>query len=494
MYYPANKLKMKSIFVASKESLFLLIFLLKASVVIHAQSLTELISLAHNQSPENEITETRLLNAKLNFDVYKAGFKPNIMLNANTPDLLRSITPVITDDGGQRFINRSVLTNSVDVSLNYEVRKTGGTIFASTGLQRLDVLSSPSNTSYYATPIRIGFIQPISKYNSNTWEDKKEPLKLTIAEKKFNYEKELITQNIVRSYFELMRAQLDIEYSESQLLNSQNLYGITLQRFEKGFVGKSEIIQFEIKVNSALSFKSAAELDKELAIDRLNSVIGNETIFDYVVSVIDFKDVEISQSHAIEMLQKNNPLYEEVKLNEVQSTEDIVYAKSIGRNVELIGQVGFSQTSSDLNKAYTNLADQEMISFGINIPITDWGLSKLRVQTAEINYNLTTKINAWEKLKLERDLISQIKKLDLIKTQVALLKSSLLLAEENISLTNKKYIEGSASLTDLNIALENEKGQRNAYFVALQDHWTTYYYIRGQCLYDFIEMEVINYR
>ncbi len=64
------------------------------------QSLDELIARGHGQSPANDIAETRYLNARLYYQSYRAEFRPNIMLNTTIPNLVRSISSIITDDGG----------------------------------------------------------------------------------------------------------------------------------------------------------------------------------------------------------------------------------------------------------------------------------------------------------------------------------------------------------------------------------------------------------
>lgn len=477
--------------------ILILSFFCSSTMVIgqesYRRSLEELIREAHGQSPVNDIAETRFLNARLSYQAYKAGFWPNIMLNATIPNLNRSISSVITDDGGEVFVNRSVLTNSANLSLNYSIRQTGGVIFASTGLERLDILSSPQRTSWFATPIRFGFIQPISKYNPFTWQEKIEPVKLTIAEKRYSLEKERISQQIVGAYFDLMLAQLDQDYAAEQLENNRDLLQIGQQRFERGFTGQEEILQLEINVNSSLSARSSSHVATELALDQLNSVLGNEVARDYNLVVLEYRDIYIDDSLALRLFRENNSIYDELNLDAIRARENVVSARAEGRDIDLIGQVGFSQTDSRLRKSYQNLEDQEIFSLGIRIPITDWGLTKIRVQTAEVNHDLVKKINEWEIIKQERTLLSLIKQFNLLKDQINLQKNSLDLARQHVQISEQRYLKGSASINDLNLALSNEDQRRNQYYQSLRDYWTTYYEIRGMCLFDFGQQEVIRY-
>ncbi len=457
------------------------------------QSLAELIASAHDQSPANDIAETRYLNARLYYQAYRAEFRPNIMLNATVPNLVRSISSIITDDGGEIFVNRSVLTNAASVSLNYDIRATGGQIYASTGLERLDILSSPQRTSYFATPIRIGFIQPISRYNPFTWQDKKEPVRLTIAEKRYYQEKEMITRQIVQAYFELMMAQVNLEYASDQVENNRDLLAIAQQRFDKGFTGREELLQLEINVNGSLAEQSAARVHAELATDELNSVLGNEEAQSYNLETLDYRDIYIDESTALQQFRLNNPLYDELHLSEINAEESIVEARARGRTVNIIGQVGFSQTNEKLRNAYRDFDDQEIFSLGIQVPITDWGLTDIRRQTAQVNHDLTQKTNAWEIIKEERSLLSGIKQFNLQKTQLTLLQNSMELAREHVTITEQRYLKGSSTINDLNLALENENRRRNSYYQSLREYWDLYYEIRSRCLYDFERNEIILY-
>ncbi|GAA5225102.1 TolC family protein [Membranihabitans marinus] len=461
--------------------------------LIPAQSLDQLIQIAHGHSPENDISASRLLNAQFQHQVYRASLRPNISFDATLPNLLRSISSVTTDDGREIFINRSLLTNSLDLSLNYNIRKTGGSIFARTGLKRLDVLSTPTSRSYYATPISIGIIQPLSRYNPFTWEDKKAPLQLSIAEKKYYQEKENISQAIVNAYFDLMMAQIDAKFADDRLHQNTELLSIANQRFHRGLIGREEILQLEINVNTNQSALASARLAIELNNDKLNSVLGNQKTISYQMDIIEFQDLSIEDSLALRMFRAHHPLYEEINYSEIEAMQELVAAKAEGRKVDLIAQVGFSQTDAQLPAAYSNLDDQELFRLGISMPITDWGLSKARVQTATVNCELVLKTNAWNIIEEERNLLSTIKQFHLLKQQLNLLQLSLDLAQEHVGLSRERYLKGSATINDYNLALNNETQQRNLYYQSLRDYWTTYYQIRGQCLYDFKNQSVIQY-
>ena len=127
-------------------------------------SLSEVVTLAQSDAPDVLIANTRLNNSYWRYKSFLADYKPQINLDAQLPNLNRSIASITLPDGTDAFINRSLMSSSLGLQLSQQITATGGTVFASTNLERIDIFktdNNPSSQSYLSAPISVGFNQPL---------------------------------------------------------------------------------------------------------------------------------------------------------------------------------------------------------------------------------------------------------------------------------------------------------------------------------------------
>ncbi|MEM1122023.1 MAG: hypothetical protein AAGJ18_16340, partial [Bacteroidota bacterium] len=135
--------------------IILAVFLLN-TLFLTAQSksltltLPEVIALAQSDAPDVLIANTRLNNSYWRYQSFLADYKPQINLDATLPNLNRSISPITLPDGTDAFINRSLMSSSLNIQLQQQITATGGTVFAATGLERIDIFrQEDDNTKSY---------------------------------------------------------------------------------------------------------------------------------------------------------------------------------------------------------------------------------------------------------------------------------------------------------------------------------------------------------
>ena len=73
------------------------------------------------------------------YRTHKAKFRPSLALAGTLPDLNRSIDKITLPDGTDAFVERSLATYAVSASLRQNIAPTGGSIFMSSELQRIDL-------------------------------------------------------------------------------------------------------------------------------------------------------------------------------------------------------------------------------------------------------------------------------------------------------------------------------------------------------------------
>jgi outer membrane protein TolC len=134
---------------------------------VYELTLEEVVDIARSESPDMKLAETRLNNTLWRYRSFQADFKPQIQLNATLPGLNRSIDNIILPDGREDFVSRALMRNTLSISLSQPIVATGGQVFLTTGLRRLDVFKTdlnPASLSYLSTPGSLGIQVPIADF------------------------------------------------------------------------------------------------------------------------------------------------------------------------------------------------------------------------------------------------------------------------------------------------------------------------------------------
>ncbi len=117
-------------------------------------SLQEVVEIARDQSPQAILSQHRFRASYWQHRTYTAEFLPSLNLRGTLPDFNRSIIPVDQPDGTVSFSERNNINSLARLSLNQSIGLTGGQIYMSSELQRIDELDE--NSSFYrTTPVNI---------------------------------------------------------------------------------------------------------------------------------------------------------------------------------------------------------------------------------------------------------------------------------------------------------------------------------------------------
>lgn len=468
---------------------FLLIPFCICASYIQAQSrsynLEGLISLAFANSPEAGIAKTKYKNSEWIYRAFRAGLKPKIRFNGTLPKLNRSIENVIQDDGTQGFRERAVLSNGLEVNIEQVIPATGGRVFFSSALERLDIFGLGRSSNYLSTPLSFGFIQPLSGYNAVKWNTEIKPLELDYASIAFFDEQEQIALQVVQAFFKLWLSIQDEHLAENNLQLAKELLAIGQKRFDKAFIPKSDLIQLKLANLDAQSRLSDAQVNQEILQEELRTIIGMDSKETLVLEDLQAPDFEIPESIALELFRVQNPIHKENNIQQLRAEENLDQAKSLSKEINLIGQIGFTQTGSTVAEAYRDPKLQGILDIGIEIPIADWGVRRAHVEMAKAEFELQTQNSEKLTIQMERELLVNVKRFSLLKEQLLLAEEVIMLADENFELNQKQYLASTITYNDLTTARLILEEKRRAYNENLQAIWQTYYQIRRSCLYDF---------
>lgn len=455
-------------------------------------TLDDIIKIAQAESPEVKLAEIRKSNAYWVYQSFLGDYKPQIDLGLTLPQLTRRVSPVTQPDGTDIFISRSQMSSDVSIALTQNVTATGGRVFASTGLERLDIFKTGTNnasTSYLSNPINFGFTQPLFGFNDLSWNKRINPMVFEESKYKYSEDLEAVANQAVNIYFELMVSQLNLEASKDRKAVADTLYTLGESRFSVGNIAETELLQLEMDVMRSNSDISRNQLNVQTTNEKLRDFLGitEETTFNLVLPD-GVPDVYIDEQLALSESRKNRSRIKQLKRILLEAERNVERTKAnAGISGELTGTIGFSGFGQTFGDSYTNLLDQQLVRVGLNIPIADWGKSKADYEIAKSNYELTELDTKLEQINFEREVIINVQQFALVKDNVNLAELSYQTARKRYDLTRKRYLIGKVDITDLTLAENEQENQRRQYIQAIRDYWLAYYNIRGLTLYDFIE-------
>ncbi|MEM9837419.1 MAG: TolC family protein [Bacteroidota bacterium] len=457
-------------------------------------TLDEVIELARSESPSIQLAQTRLNNTFWLFRSFQADFKPQIQLNATLPNLNRSIDPVTLPDGREDFISRALMRNSVNLFLSQPIVATGGQVFVSTGLRRLDVFETelnPSSISYLSTPISIGFSQPLRTFNELKWNKKIEPLRYQESKRVFNESKERAAAESARLFFDLLIAQLNLEAAEKNKANADTLYEISQGRFGVGRIAETDLLQIELSVMNANAALAQATLNAQTANEELRSYLGiTENARFQLIPPSEIPSTQVDPEIALQYALKNRSEIIAFERRALEAASDLDRAvKNNGFQVDIDGQFGLSGTSNTFGDAYSGLIDQEVATLSLRVPIADFGKARSRIEVARSNQELELLNIEQERISFERRVRLQVQQFGLLRNQVALADRAYEVAIRREEITRKRYLIGKISVTELNLAVREMDEARRQYMSSLRDFWLGNYDLRRLTLYDFVSGE-----
>ncbi|MEN0006804.1 MAG: TolC family protein [Bacteroidota bacterium] len=454
-------------------------------------TLNEVVAMAQGRAPDVQIARTAFTNNFWRFRSYQADLKPQLRLNATLPDLDRSIDAITQNDGSLLFLNRSQMRNSVGISVEQQIGLTGGSVFLSSDLERLDLLGSAfsgaDRISYFSTPIAIGINQPLFRFNPWRWDKQIEPLRFEESQRAYSEDMEQVAYGAAEFFFDILIAQLNLEAAYRDKANADTLFNISKGRFDVGRIAETELLQIELSAMNADAALAQSALNLQTSTERLRNFLGiQEAIQFRLTPPISIPQFTIDSEKAISFARKNRSRVLAFQRRLLESERQVDEArKEAGVNMDLFLYFGLSQTSNALDQAYVDPLDQERVRVGINMPIADWGKTKSRIEIAESNRALTELQVNQERINFERDILIKVQQFDLVRQQVALALRSYEIAQKSLDITRKRYLIGKILITDLNIAIAAEASARQAYISALRTFWLALYDLRRLTLYDF---------
>lgn len=470
--------------------------------------LSLLVSTAVAQSNENEITLEEVLG--LAYEKSLAAFKAkNIYLASyweyksfkakRLPQATVQLRPFTYNRSVQKrydfernidvYRETQILDSYANLELTQHLGLTGGNFYINSDFGRLQNYGTGEVTTFSATPIRVGFYQPLLAHNPLKWEKEIAPLKFEKAKQEYLQDQQDIYLRAVEYFFDLVLANMKWEMAQHDLATSDTLYAIGQKRFAIAAIEKEDLLNLELRKFNAGIALTQAQKNLSKARFNLNSYLGfdENIVFTPVLPSIP-EGLSIDENEAIAYALDYNPDFLNFRHRILESQRSLDRTIKENRvDLSLAASYGLNGQSSYWETVYQQPLDQQMVALNMTIPILDWGERKGQRQMAERNHEVVE----IEVKQAEIDFRQQValKVID-FNLQESLVKNShkaTEISEESFELTKKRFLLGISDVLTLNTAMNARQAAMENYIMSVHAYWRYYYEVQQLSLYNFME-------
>ena len=446
----------------------------------------EAIEVAQKQSPDILVARHSFRSSYWNYTFYKANYLPSLAFSSR-PNFNHRINVINMPDGTSEYVEQNQLTTDGAFSITQNIPWTGGSFSIETGIQRLDLFGNNRTHSYRTNPVIVSFNQSLFGYNSLKWDHKIEPLRYEGAKKTYVEALELVATRTTFRFFNLARAQTNLDIAKTNYANADTLYTFAKGRYDIGTITENEMLQLEVNRLTEESNMLSAQIEVDNNMQELQYYLGfqNAQTIETIVDD-DIPDITVELDRALQLAFENSPDITNMERRKIESESNVAYAKSLsGFKAELFAQLGLSQTGIEISDAYKNPLNQQYVEIGVNLPILDWGRGKGRVQVAKSNRDMVYTQVEQSRTNFELNVIRIVKQFNLQVSRVNVAARTDHTANRRNDVARRLYILEKSTILDLNAAIAEKDAAKRNYINSLYSYWELYYTLRSLTLYDF---------
>lgn len=474
------------------KKLILLFAIMSLNLQAHAQitlNLQKAIEIANDSSLTAFRYQNMYLAGYWEYRTYKANRLPSMSLNLMPAQYYRYITQRYdSNQDVDVYREQQMFSASGGLSIQQNFDLTGGTFYIDSELEYMRNFGYTKSTQFSSIPIRIGYQQSLLGFNPFRWERKIEPLKFEKAKKTFLYNRESISEEVVRYFFALASAQADLELAKEQVASCDTLYKIGLQRQKIAAISRADLLTLQLDKVNAQNTLENAQITMKRAMTALALYLNLDKNTQIKLELPGKpKVLNISAEEALSKAQENNPTYLEQRQQVLEAEREVNRSKMESRfNASVNASIGFNQVANELNNAYRKPLQQDLVSISVSIPLVDWGVRKGRLNMAKNNLNVTRIAARQQEQSVEEEVMMTVNDFNIQQRLINSAEEALDLAILAYEQTRQRFIIGKADVNSLTLALNRQQEAQKNYLASLQNYWMNYYKIRKLTLHDFV--------
>ena len=458
-------------------------------------TLQQVVNMAKEKSIASKQAITLRENKYWQWRTYKSNYKPQLLLTGNLPGYSKTYQEITQPNGTIIFQPVRNDNSALNLSLEQNITATGGTIFATTGMQRFTDFDR-DRTLYNGVPYAVGYAQPLFMFNALKWDNRIEPLKYNESKQEFIESMEQIAIRASSFFFDLLLAQVNLQIAETNLGNTENILRIANEKFDIGKISKNEILQLQLELLKSKKSVASAQREVEIATLNVRAFTGIKTNEKIMLELPGGSiDMQVSAEKVLNEAYANRSDAIAFARKIIEARRDVAKARGDNSlNATLTARLGFSNSATTVPKVYEQPQDQQLLQLSFDIPILDWGRSRSRLKTAEANEQFVQYAVEQDQQNFKQEIYTQVTLFSMMQNQLTLTAQADSIASEKYQIARERYVLGHLSITDLSIAFQEKDQAKRDYITALRDLWGAYYELRYLSLYDFENDQKIAYQ
>lgn len=473
---------------------FLLGLLIVIPSLLRAQSdtvtitLDQCVRMALTQGPSVVVARETYTSAIASFNSFRSTLYPQLLLQGQAPGYSRSIATVIQPDGTTLFTPSSQASSTLNLSLTQQIPFTGGEVFLSTGLNRIDLLETNS-VFYRSTPLSFTYRQPLFQLNTIWWNTEVQELNREIAERRWKEAQEEVAMSVTDLFFAAYTASMNVENSRNNVQINDTLYQISIGRYNVGKIAENDLLQGELAALNARTSLSNALIEYERAQKALAFAVGLPKEAPLHLNPPEgIPELRVDPTTAIAEARKNRSDISSIELQKVQAERTVRDADlRNGFSATLTANAGLNQRAGTVSEAYRGLLEQQQLSVSFQVPLIQWGAGSEQVEAAKADQRRIERASEIALNTLEDDVYALVKRVELLNLQVVVSAKADTMAQRRFDVSKDRYLIGKIDVTNLFLAQNEKDSARRQRVQTLWDFWSAHYRLRRLTLYDFLE-------
>ena len=479
--------------------LILFIIIITASILYsqkkYSLSLENCIRLAKENSPSSKIAALQLQAMKFDHQSFYSGLLPQIGLRLSSPQFNRAINSFVLDDGTTSYLTQKEAFSSLNLQISQLIPFTGGQLFLSSGLERIDLFGDTKSHIWRTTPFRLELRQPLFSYNPIKWEWKITDIKYRKSISEWYEKMEGISYEATSKFFELYLAKSNLEIAEANFTVNDTIYFISQGRYNVGKIAENELLQSEFELLAAETNVSRAKLELERTKEDIRIFLGLPDDVDLEVeSVQKISAFPINSNIAMENAKKYRSDLLTFKQRRLEAKEAVEIAESnSGLAANLIASIGYNQSAEDFSQLYIDLLDQQYFNLTFNLPLFTWGKGAAQIEAATARFDEVETEVVLDEKEFENNVFFQAKEVEQLMEQLLLSAKADTIAGRRFEVAKNRYLIGKIDITNLFLAQREKDQAKRNYINTQRNFWLALYRLRQLTLYDFQnETPIIN--
>lgn len=446
------------------------------------------IVLANDSSLEAFRTQNMYLSGYWEYRTYKANRLPSLTLNMTPAQYNRDITKRYDSEQNlDVYRNQQAFYAYGNLAIRQNFDLTGGTFFLDSELGYMRSFGGNSATQFTSVPVRLGYSQSLIGYNAFKWERRIEPLKYEKVKKEFVYNTEKVSEQVTTYFFNLAMAQAEYKLAKENVLSSDTLYGIGVQRHRIAAISQADLLTLKLDVVNAKNTLQNRASALKRAMFSLASFLNLDKNTNIELDLPSRpREMMIPIDEAVMLGRDNNPQLLDLKQQVLEAEQIVDKTKKESRfNASVNASIGFNQVANNFGDVYHKPMQQDLVSVSVSIPLVDWGVRKGKYNMARNNLNVVKTSSRQDEISIEEEVIMTVNDFTIQQDMIGSAEEALDLSILAYNETRQRFIIGKADINSLTLSLNRQQEAQRNYISSLQNYWLNYYKIRKLTLHDF---------